>query len=248
MLKFSCSILLLLFVTLRVALGQVGVADSLKKLLAESRQDTMQVLLLIGLANNYQFSKSDSAIILVNKAIEQARRLHFEEGEIRALARLGEIMRVRGEFAQALEAHFRALRLSRQSHNLKEEANTLSYAAVVYNELGEYREALNYLFQSEKIYESISQLLSGFGFSNIGNAYEKLNMLDSALYFQRQALASPTLNINVKPLSLIRLGVIEYSSGNTTQALQYYHEALHTTFISGDLLNRAGKKSFIKPV
>jgi two-component system, NtrC family, sensor kinase len=239
--------IILLFLTsvFSDAFGQEPVIDSLKKLLVETNQDSSRVLLLIKLASEYQFFKLDTAMMLAHQAIDLAQQLHFAKGEIRALTRLGEVLRIRGEFPQALEANLRGLQLSRQTDNLEEEAGTLSFAAIIYIELGEYRQGLNCLFQSKKIYENIYPSFISFRLTNIGDAYEKMNILDSALYFQRQALASSMLHLSysnsqpLRALILTRLGIVQNDLGNTSKALSYYQEALQTANASNDLLNRA---------
>ncbi len=247
--KSFCIILLTLASTFPVAFGQVSETDSLKKLLAQTREDTSRVLLLTELAFNYQFFKSDTAIIITRQAIALSQKLNFPKGEIRALIRLGEVLHIRGEFPQALEAELKALQLSRKNHDSEGEAHCLSFTALIYIELGEYRQGLNYLFQAKKIYENILQQLPPFGFSkqmpafglsNIGDAYEKMNMLDSALYFQKQALVFPIkVNLSLRALILTRLGIIQSRLKNHSEALRYYEEALQTTYVSGDLLNRS---------
>ena len=145
--------MLLLQCALFAAVGQEHVTDSIKRLLVLTQQDTKRVLLLSELAGTYQFFNSDTAIVLAQQAIALAQKLQFSKGESRALTRLGEVMRVRGEFPQALEANLKGLRLSRQTNNIEEEANTLSFTAHIYIDLGEYRQGLNYLLLAKKIYE-----------------------------------------------------------------------------------------------
>ncbi len=246
--KSFCIILLWLASSFPVAFAQVSEADSLKKLLAQTRQDTNRVLLLIELAGNYQFFKSDTAIILVRQAIDLAQKLNFQKGEIRAIITLGSVMEVRGEFPRALEEDLKALQLTRKNYDSEGEARCLIFTGLIYSELGEYRQALNYLFQAKKIYENILQQLPAFGVSkqfppfglcNIGDAYEKMNMLDSALYFQKQALIFPIeLGKPLHSLILTRLGIIQSRLKNYSEALQYYHEALQLANVSGDLLNQ----------
>src|SRR6266542_3138869 len=247
--KSFCIILLWLASIFSVALGQVSETDSLKKLLAQTPEDTTRVLLLTELAGYYQFFKPDTSINIVHEALELAQRLQFQKGEIRALARLGEVLRNQGEFPQALEAELKTLQLSRKNHDLEGEAQCLSFMGAIYIELGEYRQGLNYLFQAKEIFDHISlqslpyglqRQLPAFGLSYIGNAYEKMNMLDSALYFQKQALVSPLkVSLLLRTLILIRLGVIQSRLKNYSEALRYYHEALQTTYLFGNLLNRS---------
>src|SRR6266498_870667 len=242
-------ILLVLASTLRVVFGQITSIDSLRRLLAHMPQDTNRALLPTELAGNYQFFESDSAIILVRQAIELSKKLNFKKGEARATSRLGEVLHIRGELPQSLEEQLKALQLSRKNNDLVTEAECLIFIGIVYLELGEYRQSLRYLFQSKKIYENISNQLPTFGvspqfppfgLSNIGEAYEKMNMLDSALYFQKQALSYPIkLGYSLRALILIRLGIIQRQLKNYKDALHYYQDALRTSYLSQDLLNRS---------
>ncbi len=238
-------ILLLLTCILPAARCQDRKADSLEKLLLQTPQDTTRVLLLVQLTLRNTFFKSDTALILARQAIALAQKLGFSKGEIRALIRLGEARRLRGEYPQALEEQLMALQLSRQTHNSEEEANAFKFIGLIYIDLGEYRHGLNYLFQSMEISKRIHQQFSAVGLSNIGNAYEKMGKLDSALYYQQQALASRAGELGGAPDEflraniLTRLGIIQNRLGKTNTALQYYQQALQTTYTSGDVFNRA---------
>ncbi|MBD0350450.1 MAG: tetratricopeptide repeat protein [Flavisolibacter sp.] len=250
--KQNYTVLLLIASAFSVVLGQVreNAADSLKRLLVQSRNDTTRVLLLEDLAGNYQFFKSDTAIILSRQAIILAQKARFVKGEIRARIGLGEVLRNRGEFPQALAEEFRALQLSRKTGDAEGEALSLAFVGPVYIDLGEYRQALHYLFQAEKNSEQLPKGIRAFRLSNIGTAYEKMNRLDSALYFQQQAL-DLTLDTSLakeqnrlrvlaaQARILTNLGVIENRVGNIRKALDYYSHALQTASLAGDLLNKA---------
>lgn len=143
-------ILLWLAAILRVANGQAGESDSLEKLLAQTRQDTNRVLLLTELAANYQFFNSDTALTLLNEAMKLSQKLNFSKGQIRVLTRMGDVLHVRGELPQALEAQMRALQLTSKSPDAEGEAQCLIFTALIYIEVGEYRQGLNYLFKAKK--------------------------------------------------------------------------------------------------
>jgi len=245
---------------IHAAFGQRQIVDSLKRLSAQTPLNDLQTLLLTELAANYQFFNADTAIILTRQAVDIATRNHFPKGAAAALTRLGEVYRLQGEYPQALEAHLKALSISRDTDNQSEEANTLSFAAIVYVELGEYRQGLNYLLQAERIFRqnpyefaaykpfSKQHAYAGFRLSNIGDAYQKLGMLDSALYFQHKALATPWTGLSYLPsqglraLILERLGDIKYSQNDLHRALLYDHQALITANRANDLLNKARSK------
>ena len=162
--------------------GQVADIDSLNKLLTHTGEDTNRVLLLIELSANYQFYESDTALSLTKEASGLARRINYVRGELRAICRQGEVLHLRGELPQALEAELMAIQLS-QKFNLPDvEAEGLTFLATIYIDLAEYRQALNYLFRAKKIYDNINikllhpdaQQISPYSLSNIGYAYEKL--------------------------------------------------------------------------
>ncbi len=236
--KLFYIVTLLLTSVLPTAQGQVSETDSLKKLLSQTGQDTTRVFLLTELTFRYAFFKSDTALILGQQSIDLAQKLHFSKGEIRALHMHSNVLRIRGEFPQALEELLRAMQLSKETYNYEEEANCLIYIAAIYLDLGENRQALNYLFQSKKIYERISKQMLTIGLTRIGMAYEKLNLLDSALYFQQLAhTARIPGSLHAQAVILGNLGTIYNRLGNRRQALHYYQQAVQLAFNSGDIVN-----------
>src|SRR6266498_4986668 len=206
------------------------------------RKDSSDVLWLIEVAYMYRFSKPDSSIIFTKEALYLARQLKYERGESQALITLGENFRLEGDFPQALEDLFNALRISRNIGDKEMEGNSLDFIGIAYVDLGEYRQGLNYLYEAKKIEAKLPLRMISFSLSYIGQAYEKMNMPDSALFFQQQALffqqQGQTLGQDVpqsplRSLILTRLGIIQDRLGNQTQALSYYRNVIYI----GDLLN-----------
>ena len=74
--------------------------------------------------------------------------------------------------------------------------------------------------------------VGNFLLSNIGNAYEKLNLLDSSLWYQELAYNTPGINYAppLKSLILGRIGTVHDRMGHDDKALQYYHMALKLLF------------------
>jgi len=207
-----------------------------------SQRDSSGVLWMLEVAFMYRFSNPDSSIIFAREALFLARQLSYKRGEGQALIILGENFRLAGDFPRALGNLFNALRVSKDIKDQELEENSLDFIGIALIELGEYRQGLNYLYQAKKIEAKLPLRMTSFSLSYIGQAYEKLNMLDSALFFQDSALffqqQGQALNQDVprSPLRstiLTRLGVIQDRLGNQTQALSYYRDVIHT----GDLLN-----------
>ena len=223
-------------------LAQNAYIDSLNHLLAHTRHDTSRVLLLAQLATEYRFSDPDSMLILAQQAMGLAQKLHFDKGKVWASNILGEVRRFRGEFPQALEAQFNALQLSRKLSDQLKEILSLVFIGNVYLDLDQPRQALSYLVQAKKINERFSNKQHvRLCLSGIGYAYERLNQLDSALYFQQQANTGSgnfRLDPRLESLFLTRLGVVQARLGHPELALRYFQEALQISYDRGDLLNR----------
>jgi tetratricopeptide (TPR) repeat protein len=244
----SFFIILWLVLTLSVADSQTFTTpnllrepDSLKRLIGQSAQNTSRVLLLVKLASDYRFFKTDTSLIIAQEAIRLSRRLNFIKGEIQALNIAGEAYRFQGEFPQALEYQFNALKISKNNNDQEDEAEILNSIGFVYVEMSEYREGLKYLYQAKKMNERFSFKGSGsLGLSYIGYAYEKINILDSALFFQQKAYSLysqlPT-NPILGSVILNRLGLIQFRLGNSDEALRFYNISLEKANSSGDVFN-----------
>src|SRR5688572_1930174 len=167
----------------------ISEADRLYIQLAHTPHDTNRVLLLNDLALMYRFNKPDSAVKLAQEASQLATTLNYPKGECQAFNIMGESMRFQGEFLKALGAQLQALRISRENGFKSREANSLAYVGMVYIEMKEYRQGLFYLRQAQELFDSLNiPVMSSFTLSNIGNAYRGMDLLDSALWFQRQAI------------------------------------------------------------
>ena len=244
--RYTSTVLLMLVTSLQVVCAQSPGIDSLSKLLASTSEDTNKVMLLIELAGNYQFFNSDTALSLTDEALNFARKLNFTKGEVKAISRQGEVRRIRGEFPQALKDELTAIQLSRKYNYPETEAESLTFMAFIYLDLGEYRQGLDYLFQAKKIYDDIAGQLStgiaqsfpSFVLSNMGEAYEKLNLIDSALYFQKLALTYP-VDYGGNALIVGRIGIIQSRLQRYNEALSSFREVLNITDGSNDLLNRS---------
>jgi len=233
-------ILVILFLWIIHVVGaQQNEIDSFRNVISKQKKDTTEVGALINIAWFYLFINPDSSIIVAKEARDLARKLNYSSGEAIALNALGEASRTIGDFPQALEALFNALRISRVIKDPDMESYSLDFIGIAYVDLGEYRQGLNYLYQAEKMNGKISARtiaqMRGYRLSNIGHAYEKLGRPDSALFFQQQAqiLSKDLLPGPERALILTRLGVIQADLGSQTQALSRYRAAIQI----GDVLN-----------
>jgi len=223
-----------------VSFGQIVMADSLKQLLRQKHSDTSRIMLQVQLAHTYLFYQQDSAIFLAQQAIQQARKLHFAKGETWALNALGGALRLRGDLPQSLEIHFQALQISRARGDQEGESRSLDFIGAIYHQAGEYRQALRYYQQTLRI-SGRFKARDILALSSIGDCYENMNQLDSALLFQRQAYAllKGLPRGTLHSLLSTRFGIVQLRLGNDSVALRLYQYAIKNAMLIGDMLNQA---------
>ncbi len=242
------NILIILFLFGSCVLNGQKRIDSLASQLLQSSEDSNKVVLLIELAANYQFHNSDTAIILTESAIQLARKINYVKGELRAISRQGEVRHIRGELPQALESELTVIKLSQKFNYPDVEAEGLTFLGTIYLDLAEYRQALSHLSKARKIYDNInikllseeSQQIPPYTLSNMGYAYEKLNLVDSAMAFYKLVLSYPisfTEQQNADILS--KLGIAESRQKHYKEAVKHFTDVLNITETSNDFLNRS---------
>jgi signal transduction histidine kinase len=245
-----------LLMTMLPAAGQQHAGDIKQGNQAET--DTVRLKRLLEEAGAYYFNKPDSCVLLTKEALDLSRKLDLPFYEVQALNMSGEALRFLGDFPQALDMQFKALQINRREANRYQESVTLGFIGYTYTEFNEFRLALDHLLLSKKIRDSIMEsgslsdpfalsvdssitflVLSSFTVSNIGNAYEGMNMPDSALYYQQMA-QQRIVNLkqgNLKSLILTRLGIVYAKQEKYEEALQYYRDALNNAYQIGDKVN-----------
>ena len=204
-------------------------ADSLQLRLATAPPDTNRVLLLTRLA--YELAEVDAVASArhARQALQLAHELHYARGECQAYIRLGVGLRNTGDFPAAQQLLLQGLRLAEALHDQ-------STIATVYNALGrlnieqrKFRPALEYYFRAKKLAEQTgNRALLTRVTGNIGEAYSKLGLLDSATTYLRKGyrldLQQHDLVSEVSDLSA--LGDVAARQGQPQQARQYYQRSL----------------------
>ena len=208
-----------------------------KSIAQDADPDSIVVKQMIGKARTFYFNNPDSCLFYAQKALAISRQIGFIRGEAESLTISGEAFRFNGNYPRSLEMQFAALSLFRKTKNKIGEMSALTFIGFTYVELKEAQLGLNYLLEGKQIMDKNYQPGSGnFLLSNIGNAYEKLGMLDSALHYQQLAYRSPGIRsvAPLKTLILGRLGVVHTRLKNYDTALYYYHQSFqHSAGIDG---------------
>jgi two-component system, NtrC family, sensor kinase len=200
--------------------------DSLKSLLAASKDDTTKINLYSDLALSNLWLAPDSAFAYSVTGLMLAQKNNYKLGEVKMLYRIGEAFNQRGNFPKALETQFKAVELAKQTqdHYIIQEGNI--WIAKVYFQSSDFEQALHYF---RKAYQS--QLLfygdPGMVMSFIGDTFLHLNQLDSALWYTQNAYDIDLRTIGDVPSPFYYiLGSIYERKGDIGKALELYRAAI----------------------
>lgn len=181
------SIVLLFLFYFNYASAQYKKADSLQALLAGEKSDTGKVILMWELADMVSAYKPDTALQMAQHALFLARKIKYTEGESRSLGITAEIFRKIGNYPKALDFNLRKLKLEETRQNQYNLASVLMNIGIVYVFQEEYKEGLKYYFEADSVITNYN--IEPFKYHialNVGDAYYRLNLFDSAyIYFNK---------------------------------------------------------------
>ena len=223
-LAFCC---LLIFLSPRV-LSQSSV-DSLKALLQEQVQDTTRIGLLNELSHAYTYSSGDSALAYATQALTLARNVDFAPGIAQSQFQLTLIYRLAGNYTEALDNGFEALKYYTEAQQKPKMAGVLTKLGGVYFRLQDFDKAFDCYQQSLKIHEELGdEIGQATQFVGLGLVYENTSQFEKAMTYYQQALAinrrnAPPYNIAV---NLVNIGDLLLIQHQYQEALPYFFESL----------------------
>jgi two-component system, NtrC family, sensor kinase len=216
-------IILFLFTSLYVNAQMITNRDSLKQVIATTKQDTSRIIALWNLAFTYAFVHQDSAILYANEGLELSKKAGYTSGE--AYNNLVLIMAhtLQGSYTVALQYGFNGLSIAEKISDSLLILRSNSALAICYREQEDYAEALKYLIRAEAIskastYNSYQPLLLG----DYCVIYERMNRLDSALYYGLQSYEKAKQWSGI----YLKLGVVYAKLGKSDSALFYFRAGI----------------------
>ncbi len=208
--------------------AQANKIDSLKHALQNAKQDTSKVLLLDDLSVAYVESKPDTAVLLGQQGLLLAQKIGFAKGEDYCLADVAYAFAMTGNYSKALELDLQRLKSIEATGNKDKIISALVPISFDYNMQDNYRQAINYSLKALAMAEANHNKNNQTPLLNLGDNYEKLNMLDSAMIYTQRAYDAAvqlhkTDNIGI---TLNNFGNIYSKAGKDDIAMQKYKAAI----------------------
>jgi tetratricopeptide (TPR) repeat protein len=200
--------------------------DSLRNVLITQQEDTFKVFSLADLAFEFIYIKPDSAAIFGEQALQLAKRLNYKRGVIQANTMITGINFVKGNYYRGIQVITENLRMGEEMKDQYVINFSLQYLTNLYKDMGDYNTALQFSLRAKRIDDSVG-LIRWETYRDIGNIYERLDRLDSALkYTQRSYELELSDNGGNHPYPPFILGNIHRKSHNYELAMAYYHISL----------------------
>ncbi|MDQ6764008.1 MAG: tetratricopeptide repeat protein, partial [Bacteroidota bacterium] len=194
--------------------------DSAKLSLSKANDDTAKVLLLIELSSDYLVYQADTSISYAQRAISLARQLNYKKGEAQGMWIYGYALWIAGNYDKAIEVALKALDLYKGLQDVKMIAGTYLQLAVLYRDIGDYNQALKYVFLSKKTFDPL--ILPPGQSLILSSIYLLTNQIDSASFYIKEASdLAKQYQIESGDLQDV-FGDIEVKEKNYKKALSYY--------------------------
>jgi signal transduction histidine kinase len=242
--KSQWLIVLLLFTSLYTNAQVLTYRDSLKQIIATTKEDTVKINALCNLGFSYTFVHQDSAILFANEGLELSQKTAYASGEANNNGVLCMALTLQGNYTSALQYGFNFLAIGEKLRDSIIIMRANDALAICYREQEDYSEALKYVHRAEVLSRTLGAKAGHWPFvlGNLSVIHERLNNLDSALYY---GLKSYSL---IKDWSgiYLKLGTIYTKLGKFDSALYYYRTGIPYAkeyFIYIDLVDIYSKMS-----
>jgi signal transduction histidine kinase len=209
--------------------GQTS-ADSLRRELELTQVDTARALLHAQLSMAYVFSKPDSGFYYASEGLRLSRKINFENGIASNLFQLSAYFRITGASYQAMQYATDALSIFKAINNHEGVIFCTNMLAWLAQDQKDYRMAIEYAFEAMRLSEKHKNYWIKYSYSSLGESYEHLNRLDSALLYAEKAEAIP----ESYTWNLIVLGRIHLRMNNDSLSLKHYRKAAAENTLSKD--------------
>jgi signal transduction histidine kinase len=204
-----------------------------------AKHDTDRVNIYYAISRQYWNKNSDSALLMAQKSLELAQKIHFEKGIALAYLSKGVVLVSKGKFPEALECHFRCLRISEKLGMTGLTGNQYNNIGIVYANMDDYAKALYYYQQTYKI---VLKQHDPTGFAtygllvNMGEIFKKKGQPDSAIAYNSRALiiAKRVKDPSSIATALYNIGENYITKKNYIQAQVYFDKALDIAKRGGD--------------
>jgi len=243
--------------------AQQDIADSLKRLLVNVKDDSARFEIYNKLSGFYLESEVDSAMVFIEKCLLTAKSNHKKLNEASSLSDKGIVLRHLGQYPESLQCYMEAFEIagdpeterdfwklvspwmispgnSPVSSRLVVLGNLHMGLANLFIRVGNSELARYHFAEAARIgKESQAFKFLYYLYATMGIAYKNLNLIDSALIIEQKALSLSKqfgYKENVSRV-LAYIGEINFAQSNIFAAREFYHQGLPHCYEENNLVS-----------
>jgi signal transduction histidine kinase len=239
------SILILLLFLSNASFTQTPEAiRNLQHQIAIAKDDTSRIKQQAYLCLLYRLGNSDSSLFYGEQALKSARKINYVQGEILALQFMSITLEQMGNLPKSLEMAFKAIEIAK-ANGLNNYEGALNAIGEVYIVLKDYPKALSYLQEQIPLCEANNNIEPlGYAKKDIAIVFEETNQLDSAMFYDQQAIKDFQKINREEPQLYEILGNIKMKMGSKDEALKFYQKSLQVSLKNNE--RRTSSSAYIK--
>ena len=214
--------------------------DSLKQMIVNAKNDTIQVQRLANLVGILLYTQPDTAVKYGNQMLQLSTKLNYKPGMADASSFLSETYVVLGNYANAMFHAFEALKIYQLLNSPYDVAAMASAIGDIYWQMGDYKQALLYYYKHRKVIIASPDSFNYRGYFSkeqsimysdvsLAGAYLLGNILDSALIFAKKAFATDISLKMYRSYTALVLGNVYLKLNELDSALKYYRSDVKIT-------------------
>ncbi|MBC7861979.1 MAG: tetratricopeptide repeat protein [Bacteroidia bacterium] len=181
--------------------------DSLKKLYAAEKNDTIRIDHLINICWAYQdLGEYNNALEHGFNARTYSKKVNYKKGEADACNRIAEVFRLQGNYSMALDYQLQNLKISEKALYYYGIAKAHKNIGVIYFQQGDNEKALKEFLSGLNFFEKVNSKLGiGHSYHNLGMLYEKEKNFDKATEYYKKTLEIKKDQGDTKGIAAIHL-------------------------------------------
>ncbi len=178
----------------------------------------------------FRHNMPERCLYMANQGLKLAQTTFNKEAESFVYNNIGVIYWYLSDYGNALENHFKALKIAEEINDNLSIAKAQNNIANVFFKLTDYRKALKYYFDTLKIYEreKNASLMVKNTLSNIGSSYSNLKQYGKALEYLKKSLKLSKDTDDLVGISdtCNNMGILYLEEKNYKLAVTYFNKAL----------------------
>ena len=212
--------------------------DSLLRKLAQAKEDTAKVLLLVAVGQQFELNNPDTAAYFYKAAGRLSEKLNYPVGIIKYISNYTAILNVQGKFDESMKLNREGLDISMKYHLLRQTAVSLGNIASVYSYQGDNLAAASYYLQALPYFEQLKDSASlSIMYSNLAKCYESMKLYRRAEEYGKSSIAFAGDKDWALGYALLNTGVAITGEGRFDEAMRYFDSSYRMGFrMEDDLL------------